>query len=126
MIRFLTSAALAFALSACATVASAPTDRPTAGLGQTASVGPLSIRPLELLEDSRCPVEINCIWGGALIVRSEVTLDGHRDTRDLMLGKPQAFGNGQLVLSAAVPVKSAYTVLKPGDYRFTFDYTGGL
>ena len=119
-------AAALFALGGCATTAATRPDRPAAALGQAARVGPLTIEPLVLIEDSRCPVEVKCIWAGRLVIRAAVTIAGRRDTRDLTLGTPQPVGQGQLVLAAATPVKRATAVLRPRNYRFIFAYTAGL
>jgi len=44
-------------------------------LNQTADLGDgLRVRPLEVLEDSRCPQNARCVWAGRLRVR--VAIDG--------------------------------------------------
>ncbi len=46
-----------------------------AGIGQTADLGNgLRVRPLEVLEDSRCPQNARCVWAGRLRLR--VTIEG--------------------------------------------------
>jgi hypothetical protein len=46
-----------------------------AGIGETADLGGgLRVRPLEVLEDSRCPQNARCIWAGRLRLR--VAVDG--------------------------------------------------
>lgn len=46
-----------------------------AGLGETADLGGgLRVRPLEVLEDSRCPQNARCVWAGRLRLR--VAVDG--------------------------------------------------
>jgi len=121
-------AALAIAaltLSACATVPPA-TASPTAALGQTAYVDGLRVRPLSIVEDSRCPINAICVWAGRLVVRAEVSGGNWRQTRDLELRKPEPIADGQLTLMEASPSKMADQPIKPGDYRFTFAFEGGL
>jgi len=112
-------------LAGCATVPPANAG-PTAGLGQVAATNGLHVRPLKLIEDSRCPHNARCIWAGRLIVRTEVIGGSWRQTRDLELGKPQPIADGSLTLVAATPEKSAGAETDPRSYLFTFDFQGGL
>ncbi|MDX2276088.1 MAG: hypothetical protein NW206_11620 [Hyphomonadaceae bacterium] len=44
-----------------------------AGLGDTADLGAgLSVRPIDVLEDSRCPQNARCVWAGRLRLRVAV------------------------------------------------------
>ena len=112
------------ALAGCATVP-APAS-PTAGLGQWAIADGLRVRPLAIVEDSRCPINAICVWAGRLVVRTEVAGGNWRETRDLELRKPVPIADGQLTLVEAAPSKMADQPIAPGDYRFTFDFEGGL
>src|SRR3546814_1021862 len=60
----------ALALSACATTADAPfPDGSDVALGQKAYVdGPL-VQPVEVVEDSRCPMNVRCVWAGRVRVK---------------------------------------------------------
>lgn len=50
------------------------------GLNQTADLGDgLRVRPLEVLEDSRCPQNARCVWAGRLRVRVAVDGVGERE-----------------------------------------------
>jgi hypothetical protein len=115
----------AFALAACVTAPPA-TVGPSAALGQTAYINGLHVRPITVVEDSRCPTDVTCVWAGRLIVRSEVSGGGWNRTLDLELGKPQQVADGALTLVAAIPAKVAGTETDPRAYRFTFDFQGGL
>jgi hypothetical protein len=51
-----------------------------AGLNETADLGDgLRVRPLEVLEDSRCPQNARCIWAGRLRLRVNVEGVGDRE-----------------------------------------------
>lgn len=92
----------AFALAACASAAGDPTPTPlpqhiqmdldqraaalraegvvAAGIGETADLGNgLRVRPLEVLEDSRCPQNARCVWAGRLRLRVAVEGVGERE-----------------------------------------------
>ena len=119
------AAIFAFALTSCATIPPASAG-PTAGLGLTAYSNGLKVRPLQIVEDSRCPTNVACVWAGRLVVRSEVTGGNWRQTRDLELGKPQQIADGMLTLVSAEPSKQTGAEIDPRIYRFTFDFQGGI
>ncbi len=111
---------LAIALAACATTPGQA--RPTARLGQVATVDGIRVRPLSVVEDSRCPVNAMCVWAGRLIVRTEVRAGGRRVIRNLELGKSQTIAGGTLTLSSVEPGKVAGVEADPRSYRFTFRF----
>ena len=115
----------AFALASCATVPPAQVEGPVA-LGQTAYTNGLYVRPMAIVEDNRCPINVMCVWAGRVVVRSEVRGGSWRRTLDLELAKPQPVADGAITLIAAQPPKMADTRIDPRSYRFTFDFQGGL
>jgi hypothetical protein len=51
-----------------------------AGIGETADLGNgLRVRPLEVLEDSRCPQNARCVWAGRLRLRVAIEGVGERE-----------------------------------------------
>ena len=122
--KALISAAL-LCLASCATVPPAHAEGPV-GLGQTAYANGLRVRPLAIVEDSRCPANVMCVWAGRLVVRTEIIGGSWRETRNLELGQPQQIADGALTLKAAEPAKVAGVAIDPRSYRFTFDFQGGL
>lgn len=67
-----------------------------AGIGETANLGGgLTVRPLDVIEDSRCPANVTCVWAGRLRLRAQVS----GVVRDLTLGEPS---NG-VVLAVVKP-----------------------
>jgi len=111
--------------AACAAVPPAQAG-PTAALGETAYTNGLQVRPVEVIEDSRCPANVQCVWAGRLVVRSEVRGGAWRRTLDLELGKPEQVADGALTLVSATPGAIAGAETDPRAYRFTFDFQGGL
>ncbi|HVF36529.1 MAG TPA: hypothetical protein VNA29_01130 [Sphingomicrobium sp.] len=99
---------------------------PTAGFRQWASVDGLKVRPVKVLEDSRCPANVTCVWAGRLRLRTDVIGGNWRRTLDLELSKPAPVADGALTLTAAQPAKQAGVSIDPRAYRFNFRFEGGL
>ena len=108
----------ALALSASMT----PGTTASPGLGEVGRVDGLRVQPLQIVEDSRCPVNARCVWAGRLIVRARVTGGGLDRTLDLELGKPQPIAGGTLTLVSAAPQKMAGVEIDPRAYLFTFQF----
>ena len=112
-------ALLAIALAGCTTMPPANAG-PTTSLGQVALVNGIRIRPITVVEDSRCPALVRCVWEGRLVVRARMTGDGWTQIRDFELGVPQAVDFQRVTLIAAEPPKAAPGEIDPRAYRFTF------
>ena len=119
------TALFALALAGCATTPAVNTG-PVAGLGQFASGNGLKIRPIAVVEDSRCPAAVRCVWEGRLKVRARMNGPGWTQIRDFELGVPQAVDQYRITLIAAEPQKQAGAEIDPRSYRLTFDFQGGL
>ena len=78
------------------------------------------MRPLALLEDSRCPALVRCIWAGQVRISVEIIGPAGRETRELTLGKPIMLGGGTMTLIDVHPPKLAPAESEPRAYRFTF------
>lgn len=55
-------------------------------LGETVTVKGVSVKFLEVLEDSRCPEGANCIWEGRAIVKVRVSANGNSGEKILLFG----------------------------------------
>jgi hypothetical protein len=116
-------------LPACVTVY--PPDSPAAEeappeatgvrLGETARLGPTNITPLVVLEDSRCPALVRCVWAGRVRLRARIG----RDAADLTLGQPHTVRGGAVTLVEVQPQRRSNNPVQPGDYRFSFRFAAG-
>ena len=71
-----------------------------AGIGQQADLGGgLLIRPLAVIEDSRCPNNAQCSWAGRLRLRADVS----GDEVELTLGQPALTAHGSVLLAVVSP-----------------------
>lgn len=95
-------------------------------LGQTAFVDGPKVRPEQVIEDSRCPPDTQCVWEGRLVVRVTVLGGGWSRRVELTLGIPAVVADGMLTLVEAVP---EHRIGQPGGKlpasRFTFRFQGG-
>lgn len=96
-------------------------------LGQTAFVSGPRVRPDRIIEDSRCPRDVQCIWTGRLIVATTVIGGGWSKQVELTLGMPIDIADGKLTLVSVLPASQTDQQRSmPLAYRFTFDFQGGL
>jgi hypothetical protein len=116
-----TAAIFAFALAGCATVPPAGTG-PTAALGQSIMLNGLRIRPIRIVEDSRCPAQVQCVWAGRIIVDTEISGAASYQRRNLELGKPSRLSTVpmRITLIAAEPGKVAGSETPADAYRLTY------
>ena len=71
-----------------------------AAIGETADLGGgLTVRPLAVIEDSRCPNNVACIWAGRLRLRANVS----GEEVELTLGEPVSTSHGSVTLAVASP-----------------------
>ncbi len=72
----------------------------SAGLNETADLGGgLTVRPLQVKEDSRCPGNVTCVWAGRLVLRANVS----GTERELTLGQSLETPQGTVVFAVARP-----------------------
>jgi hypothetical protein len=108
------------ALVACATAPEREfANGPTAPLGEVANLDGITVRPLEVVEDSRCPALVRCIWAGRVRIRADISGTG---TRELTLGEPATVSGGTLTLVDVRPGKRAPGTIPSRDYQFTFTF----
>jgi len=91
-----------------------------AAINQTADLGNgLRVRPLEVLEDSRCPQNARCVWAGRLRLRVNIDGVGDREINDDATAVQTPRGNFALVAISPGPWTDWPEGAKPG-YRFGF------
>ena len=116
-------AAFVLALLALASCQSVPkrtyANGPTAALGEIATLEGVTVKPLDVVEDSRCPALVRCVWAGRVRISAEVSGTG---TRELTLGEPAAVNGGTLTLVDVRPGKRTPEAIPSRDYQFTFRF----
>lgn len=118
-------AALFFAITLASCATTPGEAGPTARLGQVATVDGVRVRPLSVVEDSRCPARVQCVWAGRLHILAEIQYRGGSEElrREMTLGQAVALPEGTLTLAAALPEPVAGQAIDPRAYRLTFTLT---
>ena len=126
MIKFALPLAFAATLVASCTTPQHTNDDGSvdAKLGQTVNLGGLQVTPLKVLDDSRCPMEARCVWGGRLRLSVRVTTGAGSTLHELATDQPLGVADGRLVLDGVMPPRSTQRTLLPSDYRFTLKFSG--
>jgi hypothetical protein len=88
-------------------------------MGQLAKFENISILPIAIAEDSRCPVDVQCIQAGT--VHIEIVSDIGTSTGVVKLGQAFPVQSERVTLTAVAPEKSAKKEITMGDYRLTFN-----
>lgn len=90
-------------------------------VGETEQIEGLSVSVLEVTEDSRCPLDVVCVWEGRVVAR--VTLDDGTDseTGPIALGESVPFGSYTVTLREVLPEKRENKQIDQSDYQLLFD-----
>jgi hypothetical protein len=113
-------------LTACATTSMPRADGSDVALGQEAMVDGPVVKPVAVLEDSRCPMNARCVWAGQVRLKMLWVRSQGEKEFELTLGEPKQLADGAITLISVRPDKRTDAVLKPSDYRFSFTFAGGL
>lgn len=90
-------------------------------LGKIQTLGHgVSVRPERIVEDSRCPEEVLCVWAGRLVVEATAMRGFSRKIFEITLGSSTEFANGAVTFTTAPPRK--ISMKQPDDYVFGFSF----
>jgi hypothetical protein len=113
-------------LTACTTATMPQSDGSDVALGQEAMVDGPVVKPIAVLEDSRCPMNARCVWAGRVRLKMLWIRGQGNQEFELTLDEPKPLADGSIKLTSVRPDKRTDVVLKPADYRFSFSFAGGL
>lgn len=95
----------------------------TLKLGQSGDFGPVNLTPINIDEDSRCPVGRQCIWAGQVRVKVLVEPAGANHAVFATLGQPMGVDGGTLLVEGVTPVRTSTGQTPPSHYHVTIRYT---
>lgn len=95
-------------------------------IGETASFRGITITPLSVIEDSRCPQNVQCIQAGTVRVNVRSELDSGATREDIVkLNSTSTIDTFKVALVKVTPNTTAGKTIANGDYRFTFEVRQG-
>ena len=94
------------------------------GLNQTIVHHGISITPLEVLEDSRCPVDAECLWAGTVRVRVTLESEGGVQETTFSLESTITFAGNRVKLSGVMPAARAGVKIATSEYLLQFEVAG--
>jgi len=84
----------------------------------------LSLKVVDVLEDSRCPADAICVWAGQIKLEIEITDNQVTTTKEIIYraGKDTSleFGDYIFSLNQVTPDNQIDEVIELNDYTFTF------
>ncbi len=92
----------------------------TIGLNKTGSGLDVKITPLSIVEDSRCPSNVQCIQAGTVKVKALLVSGMGTSTEIFELGKPITTESETITLIEVTPVKISTSSIILSQYQFTF------
>lgn len=92
----------------------------TLSLGETATGEGVTITPLAVLEDSRCPSDVQCIQAGRVRLRATLTSGLHTTDQIFIIGEPVTTEAEAIILLRVTPAPVSTKTINNEDYRFTF------
>jgi hypothetical protein len=99
-------------------------DELTLGIGESGYINGLNINFETLLQDSRCPNDVTCVWAGAVEVMVKLVdaknVSKSEEVKMTSIEAPHIFENYEVSISSVVPVKNSKIEIKPKDYLITF------
>lgn len=92
-------------------------------LGEVGHFGAERITPIDVDEDSRCPVGTKCIWAGTVRLKVHIYPSALNHAYFVTLGQPTAVEGGTLLLEHVSPQRTSTGKIPPNHYTFMLRYT---
>lgn len=90
-------------------------------IGETLEVGDMKIVVTDVTEDSRCPVDVQCIQAGRVVLDLDVTHEGLTEKMTLASDEPVEMSSYLFSLSSVTPDSKSAVVISKNEYRFVID-----
>ncbi len=89
-------------------------------IGETTSILGVSITPNEVLEDSRCPINVTCVWAGTVRISATLVSGLGKSTQEFSLGEPVTTEAEEITLVRVDPVAYTDADIEASEYSFFF------
>lgn len=90
------------------------------GLGQSITTAGITIKPTTLVNDSRCPNTVQCIWAGTVEIELDLSTTVAHGGYTIGLGESREFDNYRIRFTDVTP-EAQTSAIDEQDYRFTFE-----
>ncbi len=80
----------------------------------------LSISPIEVLEDSRCPIDVVCIQAGTLRLQAKIETELGLSEQVFVLNEPVTTEDQTITLVGVEPISDSKTKIDSSEYNFMF------
>ncbi|MGD9562220.1 MAG: hypothetical protein AB7F88_08360 [Pyrinomonadaceae bacterium] len=93
------------------------------GQSKAAQASGICVKFVELIEDSRCPTDVNCIWAGVARIRVKLSKNGKSEEFELNTNqrdKPAIFEGYSVALTSLAPHPTTTSKYSPSAYSATF------
>lgn len=91
-----------------------------AGLGGKINNSGVQIFPLEVIQDSRCPTDVQCIQTGTVKLKAKIVSGLGPSEVIFTLGESITTKAEIITLTQVLPFPNSKQIIKKEDYRFTF------
>src|SRR6185503_18234909 len=81
----------------------------------------VTITPYDLVSDSRCPSDVQCIWAGTVELKARIATKVGNGEQVFKLGEPKEIGEYSVTLTDVTPGKVSTQQTPLSSYRFTFE-----
>jgi hypothetical protein len=90
-------------------------------LSEKGTAGGLTILPITLMEDSRCPADVQCIQAGTIKVQVQIISAMGPSVMVMELNKPVTTEAEEVTLTQVTPAPKAGVNVNKADYVFSFE-----
>lgn len=90
-------------------------------IGQSADALGLGVKPIRVIEDSRCPIDVTCIQAGKVRLEVELTSELGVNKNTFEVGKNVTTEAEIVTLVQVLPEANSKLQIKPDNYQFTFE-----
>jgi hypothetical protein len=97
------------------------TETITLKIGERGEVLGIFVTPLSILEDSRCPIDVQCIQAGTVRVKMQVETGMGTGDLTLALGDLGTTETETITLTRVSPEPVSTDPIVPSEYRLTFE-----
>ena len=95
-------------------------------LDQTIILNGVAITPLKVVQDSRCPADVQCIWAGTVELQVSLSSGSEIANLSIKLNEPLLFAHKNITLIETSPGPHSKKIIAPADYSFGFSVTASL